>query len=370
MDLHRTHTQSTASYTDLNRLHKLKVGEDRDSEANIRQVAQEFESLFIGEMLKAMRSANDVLADDSIFNSNESKAYRDMHDQQLSVTMAQGRGIGMADVLVRQMSEMHSPRAGSNPFPGMQGAAASAKNDIQPEQDEQIEQIEAQATFRRTAIQTPVMPQYAVNGMNTADERMSTKHKAAVHSYAAVSKQNAAQTIKPTGNNEVFNSPQEFISAMMPMAQQAAEQLGVEPRYLVAQAALETGWGKNMLRDAQGGNTFNLFGIKAHGWKGQSAQATTSEFVKGEKVKEQADFRQYSSFEQSFNDYVSFLQSNGRYKEALKVADNPEQYLRELQRAGYATDPQYAQKISRIAQQMQDFQQTARAPTPRIAERG
>lgn len=368
MDLHRTHTQSTASYTDLNRLHKLKVGEDRDSEANIRQVAQEFESLFIGEMLKAMRSANDVLADDGIFNTNESKAYRDMHDQQLSVTMAQGRGIGMADVLVRQMSEMHSPRAGSNPFPDMQsaGVAGSAKAGVE---SEQIEQIEAQVRLRRTAIQNPAMPQHAVNGMNTADERMSSKQKTAAHSYAAVSKQSPVQTNKQAGN-AVFNSPQEFISAMMPMAQQAAEQLGVEPRYLVAQAALETGWGKNMLRDAQGGNTFNLFGIKAHGWKGQSAQATTSEFVKGEKVKEQANFRQYGSFEQSFNDYVSFLQSNGRYKEALKVADNPEQYLRELQRAGYATDPQYAQKISRIAQQMQDFQQTARAPTPRIAERG
>lgn len=357
MELHRTHAQSTASYTDLNRLQKLKVGEDRDSEANIRQVAQEFEALFISEMLKAMRSANDVLADDSLFNSNESKAYRDMHDQQLAVTMAQGRGIGMADVLVRQMTEMHQPRGGANPFPGMQNKAADAGADTQ------VQAVEAQAALRRTSLQHPKMPQH------TANEAAQAQHKLAAQSYAAVEQQRAATATQPV-IPDVFETPQQFVSAMLPMAQQAAEKLGVEPRYLVAQAALETGWGKNMLRDAQGGNTYNLFGIKSHGWKGESTQATTSEFVKGAKVSEKADFRQYDSFAHSFNDYVNFIQSNSRYQEALKVADNPEQYVRELQRAGYATDPQYAQKISRIAQQMQTIQQTAHASTPRIAERG
>lgn len=363
MQLHRTQAQSSASYTDLNRLQKLKVGEDRDSEANIRQVAQEFESLFISEMLKAMRSANDVLADDNLFNSSESKAYRDMHDQQLAVTMAQGRGIGMADVLVRQMSEMHKPRGGSNPFPGMQNKVDSIGTDIQ------VQPVEAQNALRRTAIQNPVMPQRAVHGAHSTGDAVGVKQKSAVHSYAAISQQKPVQTPQQL-TVDGFNTPQEFISAMLPMAQQAADKLGVDPRYLVAQAALETGWGKNMVRDGQGQNTFNLFGIKAHGWKGESAQAATSEFVKGVKVTEKADFRKYDSFAQSFNDYVSFIQSNSRYQEALKVADNPEHYLRELQRAGYATDPQYAQKISRIAQQMQDFQQTAHAPTPRIAERG
>src|SRR5690554_2079995 len=106
MQLQRPPTQDAAIYTDLNRLNRLKTGEQRDSEENIRQVAQEFEALFIAQMLKAMRSANDVMAEGNMFNSNESKTYRDMHDQQLSVTLSQGRGIGLADVLVRQMSEM------------------------------------------------------------------------------------------------------------------------------------------------------------------------------------------------------------------------------------------------------------------------
>jgi len=116
MQIQRPLVNDTAVYTDLNRLNQLKFGEERDSEENMRKVAQEFEAIFIGEMLKAMRSANDVLADGSMFNTNESKTYRDMHDQQLAVTLSQGRGIGMADVLVRQMSEMHQPRPRPNPF--------------------------------------------------------------------------------------------------------------------------------------------------------------------------------------------------------------------------------------------------------------
>ena len=99
--------------------------------------------------------------------------------------------------------------------------------------------------------------------------------------------------------------------------------------------------------------------MKAHGWGGASANVTTSEYVQGVKVKEKADFRSYGSFEQSFNDYVSFLQSNGRYAKALQTTANPEQFVNELQQAGYATDPNYARKISQIAQKMQSYQQVA-----------
>lgn len=141
MQLQRPITSSdVASYTDLNRLGNLKYGEQRDSEENIRKVAQEFEALFIGEMLKAMRSANDVLADDNLFNTNESKTYRDMHDQQLAVTMAQGKGIGMADVLVRQMTQINGggkPRP--NPFPEMQSPKAEKLEQAeQPQQQTEL----------------------------------------------------------------------------------------------------------------------------------------------------------------------------------------------------------------------------------------
>ena len=115
MNFNNTNVAASGAYTDLNRLHQLKVGEGRDSEANIRKVAQEFESLFLGEMMKAMRAAGDVLADDNFMNSNESKTYRDMYDQQLSVTLSQGKGMGMADVLTRQLSQAPKPST-ANPF--------------------------------------------------------------------------------------------------------------------------------------------------------------------------------------------------------------------------------------------------------------
>mgnify|MGYP002738688981 FL=1 len=115
MNLHSTGLPDSGAYTDLNRLQQLKVGEGRDSDDNIRKVTQEFEAMFIGEMLKAMRAAGDVLADDNFMNSNESKTYRDMHDQQLSVTLSQGKGMGMADVLARQLSQAPKP-ARANPF--------------------------------------------------------------------------------------------------------------------------------------------------------------------------------------------------------------------------------------------------------------
>lgn len=147
---------------------------------------------------------------------------------------------------------------------------------------------------------------------------------------------------------------------MLPMAQQAADRIGVDPLYLVAQAALETGWGKSVMRQQDGTSSHNLFGIKATGsWQGAQARAITSEFKGGQMVKETAAFRSYDSYQDSFHDLVTLLQSNNRYKEVLNAADKPEQFVRELQKAGYATDPNYASKISQIAKQMKTYQSYA-----------
>ncbi|MCY1486810.1 Peptidoglycan hydrolase FlgJ [compost metagenome] len=145
------------------------------------------------------------------------------------------------------------------------------------------------------------------------------------------------------------------------MAEKAAERIGVDPRYLVAQAALETGWGKSIIRQQDGSSSHNLFGIKSHGWDGKSARVLTTEYKGGEAVKEAANFRAYESFQQSFHDYVSFLQNNGRYETALDSTANPERFVKELQRAGYATDPNYARKVAQIAKQMQTYQTIAAA---------
>ncbi len=161
---------------------------------------------------------------------------------------------------------------------------------------------------------------------------------------------------------KAFRDADEFVNAMLPMAKEAADRIGVDPRYLVAQAALETGWGKSVMRQPDGSSSHNLFGIKASAnWKGDSARAITSEFRNGAMVKETAEFRSYASYRDSFHDLVNLLQSNSRYQDVLKSADNPEQFVRELQKAGYATDPHYASKISNIARQMTSYQNYASA---------
>lgn len=391
MNLHNTSVADSGAYTDLNRLNQLKVGEGRDSEANIRKVAQEFESLFLGEMMKAMRAAGDVLADDNFMNTNESKTYRDMYDQQLSVTLSQGKGMGMADVLTRQLSQAPKPST-ANPFTQEAVApltaaeiptAAPVINALQPHMnpvavDRQRDDT-ALLNMRRLALPATAAGRSLAgigaaaqetlrNGLvqNPTDIRQDWQ---AARSYPAPRERSidvAGVTATAADlNRKQFASPEEFVATMMPMAEQAAKTLGVDPRYLVAQAALETGWGKSIIRGGEGGSSHNLFGIKAHGWGGASTKVTTSEFVQGVKVKEKADFRSYDSFEQSFNDYVSFLQSNGRYSQALQSTANPERFVGELQRAGYATDPNYAKKISQIAQKLHTYQQVANVDAPR-----
>jgi flagellar protein FlgJ len=127
--------------------------------------------------------------------------------------------------------------------------------------------------------------------------------------------------------------------------------VGVEPKVILAQAALETGWGRSLIKNGNGSNSFNLFNIKADkSWQGKQAQVSTLEFDQGVAKKVNAGFRSYDSFQESFKDYVDFIKSNPRYGDALKKVGNAEQYMHELQRAGYATDPKYANKVMNIYQ--------------------
>ncbi|TLP72275.1 flagellar assembly peptidoglycan hydrolase FlgJ [Pseudomonas nitroreducens] len=400
-----TSTTDSGSYSDLNRLSAMKTGANRDSAGNIRKVAQEFESLFMNEMLKSMRSANEVFAKDNPMNSEAAKQYQDMYDHQLSVSLAtQGHGIGLADVLVKQMEKMQGVRhTGNNPFAqtgvqaatdGTQSAAATAaasdrqktpsvfaangKALPQPEAGRDDRQA---LNARRLALPGKLAQRIAAGLVPGADSSVaSTANQPAQlasndwRGSRAYTKQidttvpvadidTSAISTKP--GKSMFASADDFVSTMLPMAERAAKRIGVDPRYLVAQAALETGWGKKMIAQRDGSSSHNLFGIKTgSSWKGDSARATTTEFEKGKEVKEVASFRAYNSFEQSFQDYVSFLQNNDRYQGALDSAARPDQFMKELQRAGYATDPQYARKVNQIAKQMQVYQTVAMADTP------
>lgn len=146
-----------------------------------------------------------------------------------------------------------------------------------------------------------------------------------------------------------IDSPQEFVRRLYPLAERAAERIGVDPRMLLAQSALETGWGRRLITRPDGASTHNLFGIKAdERWSGARANVNTTEYEDGVVRLEKAAFRSYNSFEDSFNDYVDFLEGNPRYREALNNTHDAESFARHLQEAGYATDPVYARKLTRV----------------------
>lgn len=379
----------TGAYTDLNRLNSLKVG-DRDSDANLRKVAQEFESLFLNEMLKSMRSANDVLAKDNPLNTETTKQYQQMYDQQLSVSLSrEGGGIGLQDVLMRQLSKQKSHPASGGAVVGATStqqrplwatrsaaadsradtAAAAGRNDMAMLNQRRLS-LPSKLADRLVAGIVP-----SANTVAAAGHRIDASGAQGIGGLAGRSQPARAfaapdSSMRIIGRSiaqpplapakKAFSGADEFVATMLPMAEEAAARIGVDPSVLVAQAALETGWGKSVMRQTDGSSSHNLFGIKATGnWQGEQARAVTSEFRDGRMVKETAAFRSYDSYRDSFHDLVSLLQNNNRYQEVLKAADNPDQFAKELQRAGYATDPDYASKITRIARQMKSYQNYA-----------
>jgi flagellar protein FlgJ len=143
-----------------------------------------------------------------------------------------------------------------------------------------------------------------------------------------------------------WQSPEQFVADIWPQAQKVASALGVSPALLVAQSALETGWGKHTMKFEDGRNSYNLFGIKAGAdWKGAVLNRSSLEYRNGVLHNEFAQFRAYASPADSLADYVNFIHSSPRYRHALEQAGNDQAYIREIQNAGYATDPQYASKV-------------------------
>jgi len=301
------------NYNDLHGLNSVKQAARKDDPEALKVVAKQFESMFISMVLKSMREATDVMASDML-SSNETKFYRDMHDQQLSLSLAESGGYGLADTLYQQLSAQLPQRA--RDFTNV---------DVKP-----LDQS------RRPVL--PVTPASDDSSAEAADTTIPDSLK--------------APEPQNTGNDTSsgFNSPQDFIESLLPHAHQAAEQLGVEPRVLVAQAALETGWGRHMIQGENGRSSFNFFGIKAsHGWQGDVADTTTHEYIEGRRLTITDRFRSYPDPASAFQDYVDFLMENPRYRDALDQAADPAAYTQGLQQAGYATDPNYADKILRIA---------------------
>src|SRR5688572_9922186 len=284
----RERSAQAPNATDFRQFAALRRGADANDPATLREVARQFESIFTKMMLDSMRSAS---FGDPMFGSDQVDMYQDMADDQLAVQLSQGRGLGLADMLIRQLSQ------------GGLGAAAALPGNTD---------------------------ETSADGVTPAQQR-------------------------------------KFVDEMLPHATAAARELGVDARAIVAQAALETGWGTSLPADA-GGGSHNVFGIKAGAsWQGASVASDTTEFVAGQAGTERARFRAYGSLAENVADYVRVIGDNPRYSEALGTGADVRAFANALQRGGYATDPEYANKLVATFQQVGaqiDGRQSAAAAAP------
>ncbi|WP_339807055.1 flagellar assembly peptidoglycan hydrolase FlgJ [uncultured Marinobacter sp.] len=320
--------QQAGIYTDFSGLNALKNQAGDDRKGALEEVARQFEGLFLSQMLKSMRAANKVLAEGNYLNSQQSEFYQDMFDSQLSLSMSRGQGMGLTDAMVRQLGR-NIPGMDENgsELPGARRTLADYDRSLPP--------------------LSPRLPERVEDVNRLLDESMPAARDddAALVAEVAV----PADPSVVAGLPERFGSPKEFVSSLLPLATEVAAETGINPRLMVAQAALETGWGRHMIEGSDGEPSFNLFGIKAdQRWSGEAVNIATTEFREGVPMNERADFRRYTDYRESFRDYVDFLKSNPRYREALSVADQPELFAERLQQAGYATDPRYGAKIRSI----------------------
>lgn len=290
-------------YTSFDGLAKLKAQARKDSPQALEGVAKQFEAVFLQMALKSMRDAS---TGDSLFDNDSSLFYREMYDKQLALHLSNNSKIGLAELIVKQLGDTQSPEP----------VALSGKT---------IKDYRLHPVFTTSQVLDIERPNIGLPALISGDE---------------------------LGAESKSNAPKKFVDTLLPFAHEAAQELNVHPGILLAQAALESGWGKKTISHADGSSTHNLFGIKANqSWNGQKAAVMTLEYDQGIGRKQQANFRAYDNFSDAFRDYVRLIKSNPRYQQALVHADDPRQYIRELQKAGYATDPVYAQKVIEIFDQ-------------------
>jgi flagellar protein FlgJ len=321
------------AYTDLSGLSKLKRAAGNNDPAAIRTVAEQFESMFTRMMLKSMR---DAVGRDPVFGSDQEQMYQGMADDQLSVQLSKGKGLGLADMLVRQLQKMGVKGADAAAGGTAAGSAASGKAAAMTARD-------GTATSGAAGKTAATMASRGQAASGPANDTSAAGAKAAA-AYSATERASA------TSSNASDAAKTNFVQDLWPQAQEAGQLLGIDPRHVLAQAALETNWGRNMPQDSTGRCSNNLFGIKASaGWSGSTVTSDTQEFQGGVATDTSAQFKAYATPAQSFQDYVALLRNNPRYSTALNTGDDVQAFATGLQRGGYATDPDYANKIAAVA---------------------
>lgn len=280
------------------RLKQMAVSKDPQA---LKVAAKQFESFFLDSMMKSMRSASKPLGSAEWLHSSSTEFFEEMYDQQLSLNLVKGDDFGIAQMVEDQLSGKHTIARNVSAIHSFVG---NIQQKLQQAQSELAEQS------------------------TDAPQEL--------------------QALSTSSIDKAFDDPVKFVKTLWADAVKAAEQLNLDPKLLIAQAALETGWGKSIISGEQG-SSFNLFNIKADSsWLGDKVAKDTIEYEEGIAVKKKEPFRSYRSFAESFKDYTTLLNTNARYGDALSMSHDPMQYLNSLQEAGYATDPNYANKVYQI----------------------
>ena len=286
---------------DTKGLGDLKQSARAGSPEALKTAATQFEAMFINMMMKSMR---DATPQDGMLDNQQTKMFTSMLDQQMSQNLAK-RGVGLADVLTRQL-----------------GAQAINAQALAIGGDQNVPTSEAmpspQGVGTRLTMPGALLAPSSMPPLNGAG-RVQSPHVAS------------------------------FQQKLGADAEAASKVTGIPAKFMLGQAALESGWGKREIKHADGSASHNLFGIKAGpGWTGKTATAVTTEYVNGTPVTRREKFRAYDSYADSFKDYASVIASNPRYEKVMSSGGDAASFAQGLQKAGYATDPHYATKLTRI----------------------
>ena len=283
----------------------------KDPNQGLKAAAQQFETLFLQMVMKSMR---DATPQDGLLQSDQSRFYTGLLDQQMAQNMAsEGGGVGFARLIEKQLGRQLS---------GMDAQAATAAPANAAGNSLPLSASDARHVQYRTVLGS--LPTSA----------------AYVASNASVARATSGVDSQATAGD--------FVNRVWGHAVEASRSTGIPPQFLVGHSALESGWGRNEIRKADGSSSYNLFGIKAgKNWTGATVDATTTEYVDGQSQQVVERFRAYGSYAEAFRDYASLLRNNARYSGVIGSQDGTE-FARRLQQAGYATDPMYADKLSRI----------------------
>lgn len=343
------YSKAQNAYHDFQGLRELKKGAVEEDPEALKEVARQFEALFIQMILKSSREADELIGgEESLMRSKDMSFFQGMLDEQFSVAMTQsnnGKGLGLADLLVSQLAKGPKDTPSDVPEDVRRGAQLLTEDAMQQINNRRLRFSQAPLASAGNSPSQEQDRQAAAQAIQEAQRPPMTAASA-----NAGRKPLEIEGLPVSADKRAyFASPEDFVRHIYPMAQKAAARIGVDPKLVVAQTALETGWGKFMIPREDGSNSFNLFNIKAdQRWNGESAEVQTLEFRNGQPQQERWPFRAYESLEQSMHDYIDFLSANPRYEQALDKATDSQAFAKGLQQAGYATDPRYARKIINI----------------------